>query len=394
MIELRRLICVYENRPLTTDSMFAVPRIASQLLEQLARRHDQLEIIAASPAGGSISGVRSVAATADRWTRWQSRMLHSRWAKPLPLPRTARTTIPYGRAALALKRLAAAADETTAVLSMTFDAVQLARQISPRARSIYWIHSLPRVGDESRAVAAINAADAVVVPSQAIYQALFALVCRNAFQPPVWVIPNFIDEQQFSVIAPAQRLAVRRRFELGDDELAIMHVGRAPEKGLQIVRTALALCEYAEQKLVLISVGGAATGRRRIGPGKDILEIGRVGPAELNQLYQACDLGVVPSVWWENCPLALLEMMSLGLCVVASRVGGIPEMIEHEKTGLLVDAPNDVRAWACALDSVLASAPRRQSLGRAAKAALGQRFSADQFIRHWEMALGAVATDR
>jgi len=115
-----------------------------------------------------------------------------------------------------------------------------------------------------------------------------------------------------------------------------------------------------------------------------------VTPSELNQIYQACDLGVVPSVWWENCPLALLEMMSLGMCIVASRVGGIPEMIEHEKTGLLVDSPNDVCHWATVLDSVFESPERRQTLGRAAQESLGERFSASQFIGNWESVLGTV----
>ena len=56
-LNANRILCVYENQPLTTESTFAVPRIASQLLEQLALRHPGTENIAVSPTAGDIPNV-------------------------------------------------------------------------------------------------------------------------------------------------------------------------------------------------------------------------------------------------------------------------------------------------------------------------------------------------
>ena len=51
---------------------------------------------------------------------------------------------------------------------------------------------------------------------------------------------------------------------------------------------------------------------------------------------------VVPSIWKENFPLVVLEAMSHGLPVIASNIGGLSELVLHNKTGLLV-IPNNIR---------------------------------------------------
>lgn len=64
-------------------------------------------------------------------------------------------------------------------------------------------------------------------------------------------------------------------------------------------------------------------------------------PTELTELYEWADVLLMPS-HWEGLPLAIMEAARLGVVPVASRVGAIPEIVEHEKTGLLLDdAPCD-----------------------------------------------------
>ncbi len=55
---------------------------------------------------------------------------------------------------------------------------------------------------------------------------------------------------------------------------------------------------------------------------------------------EGADVCVIPSIWQDAFPLSVLETMAIGKPVIATRVGGIPEMIEHERTGLLVSASN------------------------------------------------------
>lgn len=77
-------------------------------------------------------------------------------------------------------------------------------------------------------------------------------------------------------------------------------------------------------------------------------------------------------------PLALLEGMALARPIVASRVGGIPEMIADGESGILVP-PDDAAALAAALAALLTDAARRDRLGAAALVRLTTRFSLDAF---------------
>lgn len=81
--------------------------------------------------------------------------------------------------------------------------------------------------------------------------------------------------------------------------------------------------------------------------------------------YQAADLLVLPSTN-ENFPLVLLEAMSCGLPVVASRVGGIPEIVADGKTGHLVQ-PTDVAALATRILDLVRSSDTRLRMGRLAR---------------------------
>ena len=78
-------------------------------------------------------------------------------------------------------------------------------------------------------------------------------------------------------------------------------------------------------------------------------------------------------------PLALLEGMALARPIVASAVGGIPEMLEHDASGLLVASPDDAAGFAAAVGDLLLDDAQRARLGAAAKARLQDRFSLDGF---------------
>jgi glycosyltransferase involved in cell wall biosynthesis len=75
-------------------------------------------------------------------------------------------------------------------------------------------------------------------------------------------------------------------------------------------------------------------------------------------------VAVLPALWWENCPMAVLEAAALGVPVVASAVGGIPELVEDGRTGLLVP-PGDATALAVALSRLVEQPDRAAALGRA-----------------------------
>jgi glycosyltransferase involved in cell wall biosynthesis len=95
--------------------------------------------------------------------------------------------------------------------------------------------------------------------------------------------------------------------------------------------------------------------------------------------FASLDVLVQPSRA-DTLPLAVLEAMAAGLPVVGSRVGGIPEQVEDEVTGLVVE-PENPAALAAALDSLAGDPGRRRALGEAGRARAAERFSPEGVTR-------------
>jgi glycosyltransferase involved in cell wall biosynthesis len=97
---------------------------------------------------------------------------------------------------------------------------------------------------------------------------------------------------------------------------------------------------------------------------------------DMASLLREHDVFVLPSES-EGLPLSLLEAMACGLAVVATRVGGIPEIVLDGKTGLLVE-PAKPSELAHRLQALIASSELRHSLGAAGATLVGQHFSFTQ----------------
>jgi len=78
--------------------------------------------------------------------------------------------------------------------------------------------------------------------------------------------------------------------------------------------------------------------------------------------------------------VAVMEAMSMGLPVVASRVGGIPEIVEDKVSGLLVPA-GDPQALAAAIGGLCCDAPARKTMGDRAKELIGRKFRVADFVK-------------
>jgi glycosyltransferase involved in cell wall biosynthesis len=87
----------------------------------------------------------------------------------------------------------------------------------------------------------------------------------------------------------------------------------------------------------------------------------------------------------DNFPLAVLEAMAAGVAVVATRVGGVPELVVDGETGLIVE-PEDPAALAEALDSLVADPARRRELGRRGRARVLDEFTPER-MAHRTVAL-------
>jgi glycosyltransferase involved in cell wall biosynthesis len=146
---------------------------------------------------------------------------------------------------------------------------------------------------------------------------------------------------------PAQDKRIpRRQLGWGAHEVVAVYVGRlAPHKGIQEMVEALGPLLRQHPKLRLVCVGdGPARAdleslARDVGRPDAVSLEGEQSPEHVPLYLQGADMLVFPS-HSEGMPQAVLEAMNCGLAVVATNVGGIPEAVIPEETGLLVEPHN------------------------------------------------------
>jgi glycosyltransferase involved in cell wall biosynthesis len=108
--------------------------------------------------------------------------------------------------------------------------------------------------------------------------------------------------------------------------------------------------------------------------------------------FRKIDIFVLPSVS-ESFPNALLEAMASGCACVATRVGGIPELIEDNRSGLLF-ANGDAGALAAHLDRLLKDTALRRQLGTAAAARARAEFPVNAYCRRMEALYDTLLTSQ
>jgi len=154
-----------------------------------------------------------------------------------------------------------------------------------------------------------------------------------------------------------------------------------PEKAFEVLVEAAGLLaeEHPELRVVIAGEGPERAGLEelagRLGIADRVLLIG--ARSDVGDLLAAFDIAVCCSDF-EGGPLSVMEYMEAGLPVVATRVGGLPEMVQENRTGLLVP-PRDPAALASALGDVISDRGEAERLGDAGRGLWAERYD----IRVW-----------
>jgi glycosyltransferase involved in cell wall biosynthesis len=194
------------------------------------------------------------------------------------------------------------------------------------------------------------------------------------------VIPNGIDLAYFA--APVSASAFRSRYRLDVQDRVVLCAGRLdPMKGQHTLLEAfhVVLQDEPDARLCLVGDGPLRPAlERRAGElklGDRVVFAGTL--ADVRCAFAAAELLVLPSVE-EGLPGIVMEAQAAGVPVVATAVGGTPELIQHDRTGLLVP-PRDSVALAAAILRLLRSRELCQRLSAAAGAGI-QNLSTERMV--------------
>lgn len=218
----------------------------------------------------------------------------------------------------------------------------------------------------------------------AISHYLAAETSRTFGYHEVAVIPNFINATDYQRRAnPELRRALAPR-----DEFLLLHVSnfRPVKRISDCVRTLAQLrqLQIAPTRLVMCGDGPegekAAALARELGVADDVLFVGSV--PNIADYLSVADLLLLPSET-ESFGLSALEAMACEVPVIATNVGGLPEVVQEEETGFLV--PTGDSAAMAERVALLLSAPERiRMMGNRARARAIDKFATDQIIPQYE----------
>jgi glycosyltransferase involved in cell wall biosynthesis len=207
-------------------------------------------------------------------------------------------------------------------------------------------------------VAAMHSANAVVTKSAALAGCVQAL---GVAMEKIFVVPNGVDRGKFQT---GDKQEARDELGISSGIFSFLYVGNFnQEKNVGLLIRAFAGLDADEKSMAHLYLVGD-------GPEREMLEelvvdlgvrsrvsfLGRQPHHVLQSYYQASDCFALPSLR-EGCPNVLLEALACGVPVIASKVGGVPEIVTGEN-GVLVES-DDHDAWIAALQSAISNPPAR-----------------------------------
>ncbi|NJR75111.1 MAG: glycosyltransferase family 1 protein [Scytonema sp. CRU_2_7] len=199
------------------------------------------------------------------------------------------------------------------------------------------------------------------------------------------IIPCGTDITQFGCM---DRQAARAQLGIDPEAKLVMYIGRFdPRKGIETLVRAVGESQFRESGKLQLMIGGGSRPGHSDGIERDRIENivaelgmsdfttfpGRISQEKLPYYYAAADVCVVPS-HYEPFGLVAIEAMASKTPVIASDVGGLQFTVVPEETGLLAP-PQDVGAFATAIDRILSSPQWRDELGQAARKRVETKFS-------------------
>lgn len=233
-----------------------------------------------------------------------------------------------------------------------------------------------------------KSADALIAVSKFLKEELVNLY--GVQKERIHVVHNGVDLKTF--YPKKSRLEILKALGLDATSRLILYLGGLrPVKGPLYIGKALEKIHYRFPSIKVLFVGERYSldryrdkvARKLV---KDLIEKGvicmikNIPHVQLPEYYSAADAVVLPSIY-DSFPKVILEAMACGTPVIASAVGGIPELISHGETGILVE-PANPDELAEAIISMVSDPKLRKKLGSKARKLVEERFTWKHTAKH------------
>jgi len=243
----------------------------------------------------------------------------------------------------------------------------------------YWNAVAHKCLKGSYAGSAIAAAEAYLNRIRGQYDKVDLFVSPSRFLADVLGRAGFAPER--IVIIP-NAMAAETASSTTRPEPRFVFAGRlSEEKGLHVLLKAAGLLK-SDARIVVCGDGPLRESVERTvaAVGLPVEVRGFVAPRDVRALLGTARALVLPSIWYENCPMSILEAAAQGTPTIGSRLGGIPELVIDRSTGLLVDHGDPVKL-AEAIDELAKNAPFAQRLGGRALKLIAQTHTPSDFLQ-------------
>jgi spore coat protein SA len=226
-----------------------------------------------------------------------------------------------------------------------------------------------------------------------------------------FVVYNGVDTEAFLTPwdHPASREKMRHRYQL-TDEPVVLFVGKLREsKGVHLLLAAMEQVWSRFPPAVLVLVGGAEFGldrthretpflremRRRIEKARGrVVLTGFIPPARIPEAYLLGDIFVGASQIEEGLGMVFLEASAAGLPIIATRRGGIPEIVRDDFNGLLLQQHDDPRELGAKINLLLEDQDLRRRLGRQGRTWVQDNFSWERIAQRQEEVYDEIVSSK
>jgi len=219
----------------------------------------------------------------------------------------------------------------------------------------------------------------------------FLIEKKVAPSEKIEVIYNGIDVENLTT---GDRDKIFKEFNVSPESTLIVTCGRLhKQKGIEFLIDALSSLTFSPSHFFTLLIIGDGPERKnlerkvkKLGLEKKVIFTG--WRTDSQKIISCCDIFILPSLW-EGTPNVILEAMAYGKPIIATSVGGVPELITHMVDGVLVP-PGDTPALANAIQFVVSNKEKAIEFGKKAKEKISQKFRIEKMIQETENFYGRL----